>query len=663
MCGIAGTVWTAGSRVPELDEVRRMVNILAHRGPDDAGLYHSEGGLLPAADAPLSESLSARWDVPRGAVLGHRRLSIIDLSSGRQPLSNEDGTVWVVLNGEIYNFLELRKDLEARGHRFQTATDTECLVHLYEEFGADMLSRLRGMFAFAIFDTLRQRLMLARDRIGKKPLVYRLHRGRLDFASELKALLQLRDTPREIDPVSVDLYLTYQYVPHPESILKGCAKLPPAHYALFEDGRLTVERYWQPPYEPAVAERTGRAPSPIDLNEADCSKLLRETLTEAVRLRLRSDVPLGAFLSGGIDSTIIAGLMQQLSSQPVHTFSIGFPIAKFDERSFAREASQHLGTIHHEQVVEPSALSILKKLVWQYDEPFSDSSAIPTMYLSEMTRQHVTVALSGDGGDELFAGYDRYRAVRIGGWFDRLPRPLQKILTSPLWQKLPESVEQRSFLRRLKRLLEALGQSPERRYLRWISIFDSRRRPELLHPDLVARLNGHDAADFIEAAYRECPSRDFVTRTTCADLLTYLPCDIMTKVDIASMTYALEARCPFLDHHVVELAARLPIEMKLRGRQSKRILVETFRDLLPESIQTRSKMGFGVPLGDWFRSELRPMLCDVLLDARSLNRGWFRPEGVQRLVMEHINGQSDHSYRLWNLLVFELWQQTWTDLN
>lgn len=643
-----------------------MIKVLVHRGPDDSGLHaDSVAGNFAAgnrADSADRQSASA------GAVLGHRRLSIIDLDGGRQPLTNEDRSVWVVFNGEIYNYRELRRELEGRGHRFATDSDTEPIVHLYEEYGTDCVQHLRGMFAFALWDAKRGQLLLARDRLGQKPLIYRQSEDRLFFASELKALLQIPGAPRELDPVALDLYLTYQYVPHPRTILQGYHKLPPGHWALYTDGTLQVERYWSPPYEPtgetlpgAVSTEVALQEGPKATSEREWSRQLRDVLTEAVRLRLRSDVPLGAFLSGGIDSTIIVGLMQQLSQQPVHTFSIGFPVRQFDERSYAREAAEFLGTEHHEAVVEPEALQILPRLIWQYDEPFADSSAIPMMYLAQMTRQRVTVALSGDGGDELFAGYDRYRAVRLGERLDGLPAPLKRLLTMQMWQRLPASTRQKSFRRRLKRLLEALADSPQRRYLKWISIFDDQRRRALYTDSFRESLDGADAADFLLDAYTRCPTRDFVTRTTCADVLTYLPCDILTKVDIATMAYSLECRSPFLDHHVAELAARMPIELKQRGATGKRVLLETFKDLLPSSIQRRKKMGFGVPLDEWFRHDLKPLLHDTLLDQTSLDRGYFAPATVRRLVEEHTSGQSDHSYRLWSLLCFEMWQRTFLD--
>ena len=628
MCGFAGASWTHPGQAIDAATLDSMTSVLTHRGPDQSGAWF---------DA---------W-----TALGHRRLSIIDLDSGRQPLANETGSVQVVFNGEIYNYRELRDGLQGRGHRFATQSDTEVIVHLYEEYGDDCLDHLRGMFALAVWDVSRRRVLLARDRMGQKPLVYRKEPGRLLFASELKALLQVPGAPRELDPISLDEFLTYQYVPHPRTMLAGYCKLPPAHKAVYLDGQLTVQRYWRPGYEEPIRDRS----------REDWQEALRETLTEAVRLRLRSDVPLGAFLSGGIDSTIIAGLMQEQSNTPIHTFSIGFPVKQFDEREHARVAAKHLGTTHHESVVDPSALEILPRLAWHYDEPFADSSAIPTMYLSEMTRGEVTVALSGDGGDELFAGYDRYRAVNLAGRVDRLPGPLRTLATSSAWRLLPASTRQKSLLRRGKRFAAALGKTPEQRYLDWVGIFAADRRRGLWTDDFRERLGSSNAATFLMDAYAECPDRGFVTRTTCADVLTYLPCDILNKVDIASMAYSLECRSPLLDHHVVELAARMPVSQKREGRRGKTILVDTFADLLPASIQSRPKMGFGVPLDHWFRNELRPLLEDILLDHTATSRGYFRPEAVRRLVDEHVSNRWDHSYRLWSLVCLEVWHRMYLD--
>lgn len=643
MCGITGGAWTNQSEPLSPNVLRQMMDVLVHRGPDDSGGYFS---------ANANEGV--------GAALGFRRLAIIDLSGGHQPMANEDETIWISFNGEVYNYRELKPELERRGHRFRTNSDTECLIHAYEEWGRDCVHHFRGMFAFAIWDDRRKVLFLARDRMGQKPLVYRLANGRVTFASELKSLLQVPGASREVDCSAVADFVTLQYVPHPKSILRGYAKLPPGHWAEFHAGTgdFTVSRYWEAPYR--------RPHNPSDSSSRHQSsdvwkRQLRDTLTEAVQLRMRSDVPFGAFLSGGIDSTIITGLMQQQSASKIHTFSIGFTEAKFDERSYAREAADQLGTDHHEFVVDPSAVEALPKLIWHYDEPFADSSAIPTMSLSQLTRQHVTVALTGDGGDELFAGYDRYLAVDLASKIDRLPWFIRAPLTNPLWQRLPASVQQKSRLRQIKRFLAAIGQTPQRRYANWISIFDDARKPGLFSTEFKVALNGYDSASFLTDAYNRCAEEDFVHRTTCVDVETYLPCDILTKVDIASMAYSLECRSPFMDHRLVELAASMPRHLKLSGRKGKQILVETFQDLLPVSIQTRRKMGFGVPLDHWFRGPLRSMLTDTLLSSRSLSRGYFEPAAIRRMVEEHTTSKWDHSARLWLLLVFELWHQKFVD--
>lgn len=637
MCGIAGASWAAGEKPLEQNVLERMTRVLSHRGPDADGLHVD---LRPDGS---------------GAALGHRRLSIIDVDGSPQPMPNDDESVWVSFNGEIYDYVELRDRLRDSGHEFHTDGDTEVLLRLYEEHGLDFVDHLRGMFAVAIWDARLGRLVLVRDRLGQKPLFYRHDGRRLYFGSELKALLQLPDAPRAINPFALWQFLVYQYVPHPSSILAGYAKLPPAHLAVFENGQLDVRRYWSPPYHESPPD------DGTPWTTERWSRELRERLTESVRLRMRSDVPIGAFLSGGIDSSIIAGLMQRLSTEPIHTFSIGFSEANFDERSYAREVAATIGSKHHERVVEAAAVKVLPKLVWHYDEPFADSSAIPTMALSETTRAHVTVALSGDGSDELFAGYDRYRAVQLAGSVDLMPGFVRSMFGWDLWQRIPAPAEQGSFRRKLKRFLKVVDQPPERRYLNWIAIFDPDQWGGLLTPEFRERLGEVDPAAFLYDAYGACPSRDFVTRTTCADLLTYLPCDILTKVDVASMAHGLEARSPFLDHHVVELAARMPIELKLKGGRGKRILTETFADLLPPSIRARPKMGFGVPVARWFRRELKEFVTGHLLDRSCLDRGYFVESEIRRLVDEHVEERFDHGARLWSLLVLELWHRTWID--
>jgi asparagine synthase (glutamine-hydrolysing) len=638
MCGITGAVWTDPRAAIAPEVLARMTNVLAHRGPDDMGSYRSEFALRPPFGA-----------VP-GVALGHRRLSIIDLAGGHQPLSNEDGTIEIVFNGEIYNHRELRQRLEGSGHLFATHSDTEAIVHLYEDCGLDFLRHLNGMFALAIWDSKNRRLVLARDRLGKKPLYYRREPHRLLFASELKSLLEVPDIEREIDPQAIDEYLTYQYVPHPRTIFRGFSKLPPAHYAVFSEDGFSTHRYWDPDFEREVVR-------PM----ADYAAELRELLTSAVRLRLESDVPLGAFLSGGVDSTLVVGLMQRLVDRGVKTFSIGFGVKEFDETAAAREAAARLGTDHHEFRVEPQSLEVLETLAWHYDEPFGDSSALPTYIVSKLTRQHVTVALTGDGGDELFAGYLRYRAVGLAAWFDHLPRFVRALAGNKLWQRLGARGGQRSLLRRAGRLAESLNYPPSRRYLEFVSVFNEARRADLYSDEFLALLPDVDPFQFLDAALARSHKRDPVTSASLADLVTYLPCDLMTKVDIASMANSLECRAPFLDYRVVELAAQMPIGYKLHRGRGKRILREAFPDLLPASLTRRPKMGFGVPLRDWFRGDLRGFVRSVLLDPRSLERGYFRPVAVERVLDEHERGAFDHGHRLWGLLCLELWHRQWFD--
>jgi len=636
MCGITGGIWFDPELALQEQTLQRMVDVLRHRGPDDEGTFVS-----PWQSRPGRETLP-------GVALGHRRLAIIDVAGGHQPMANEDGSIRVVFNGEIYNFGQLRRRLEGAGHRFRTDCDTETLVHLYEDEGPALLEHLVGMFAMAIWDARRGQLLLARDRLGQKPLVYCQQPGRLLFASELKSLLEVPGVERQIDPQALDEYLTYQYVPHPRTIFRGIAKLPPGHCAVYRDGSLEVRPYWKPDFD--VEE---------DRPAADYAEELRERMTRSVELRLQSDVPLGALLSGGVDSTIVVGLMRQLTAEPVRTFSIGFPVPEYDETAYARMAAERFGTDHEEFQVEPSAVEILPQLVRHFDEPFADSSAVPTWYVAQLSRQHVTVVLSGDGGDELFAGYPRYRAVRLAERFDRLPGVIRRMAAGRFWQKLPASPRLKSRRRRWKRFVDVLGETPQRRYLEWIAIFGEARRAALYSDAFMATLPSADPLEFLAAAFGRCRHRDPVTAASLADLVTYLPCDLMTKVDVATMAHGLECRQPFLDHRVVELAARMPGKLKFRRGRGKRILMETFADLLPEPIRRRPKMGFGVPLDHWFRNELKDFARDVLLDRRTLQRGYFVEETVRGLLDDHQQGRFDHSIRLWSLLVLELWHREW----
>ncbi len=635
MCGIVGAAWTDDARPLSERDLAAMAARVAHRGPDDSGTYRDGH-----------------------AALGFRRLAIVDVAGGHQPLCNETGTVWTVFNGEIYNFPALRRRLEARGHTLKSQGDTEVLVHLYEDEGPAMFSLLRGMFALAVWDAPRRTLVLGRDRLGQKPLVYRHDGRRLTFASELKALLALpeADTPRRVDPVALDQYLTYGYVPHPATILEGVSKLPPAHYAVWHDGRLSLSRYWEPDWN-----------AEADFPPGDEVARLRALLAEAVTEQMIADVPLGAFLSGGVDSTVIVGLMQRASSRPVKTFSIGFEDPAFDETRYAQAAAKALGTEHHAFRVEPRAWETLPALADQFDEPFADSSALPTWFVARETRREVTVALTGDAGDELFAGYDRYRAVALAALLDRLPAGPRAVLGGPVARALPASVKAKTRLRKLRRWLEGLGEEPVARYARWVVQFDEPARVALYSDawlDALARAGSSrpadadaDPASVLARAFSAAERRDPVTRATVADILTYLPGDLLTKVDMASMAHSLECRCPFLDHRVVELAVSLPArrKLRLRGGRSKVVLKQAFADLIPAPIRTRPKMGFGVPIDRWFRGELRDELRAVLLDPVTLNRGLFRPDAVSALIAEHTEGRRDHAYKLWALLMLELW--------
>lgn len=638
MCGIAGGVWHDPrlSIAPAL--LQRMIDVLQHRGPDGEGTYHRE---LPPR---------RQGERPTGVALGHRRLAIIDLAGGRQPMSNEDGTVWVVFNGEIYNHTALQRRLEAAGHRFRTRCDTEAIIHLYEEQGLGFVEHLNGMFALAVWDEPRRRLVLARDRLGEKPLFYQAQSERILFASELKSLVQVPGLSREIAPEAIDAFLAYQYVPYPMSIYRDVNKLPPGWMAVYEQGKFETRPYWQPDL--------GRE---LSLSYDEQKSQLRERLQAAVQSRMESDVPLGAFLSGGIDSTLVVGLMQRVSREPVRTFSIGFPEIEFDETRYARMAAEAFGTRHEEFRVNPDALSILPKLIHHYDEPFGDSSAIPTWYVSEMTRRRVTVALTGDGGDELFLGYPRYKAVWLAGQVDRLPGLMRRLAGARLWQAVPSSSRQKSLVRRAQRFLEAVNQPPLARYFDWLSVYNQTRRAALYTDNFIERLPDRDPLAFLADEHRAFAGRDAVTAIALTDLMTYLPCDLMTKVDIAAMAHSLECRPPLLEHELVEWVGRLPQESRFHKGKGKRILLDAFQDLLPEPIRRRKKMGFGVPLGAWFRGPLNELLRRVLLDDRTLQRGWFQPEAVRRLVAEHEQGLFEHGHRLWLLLVFELWQRYWLE--
>ena len=605
-----------------------MHGVLAHRGPDDSGIWHD------------------------GAIgFAHRRLAIIDLSpGGHQPMSNAAGTIWITYNGEIYNFMELRQELEAQGVVFRSRSDTEVIIALYEREGERFLQKLRGMFALAIWDGRDRSLLLARDRAGKKPLVYYRDGEKLLFASEPKAIFEDATVPVAANMLAIHDYLTWGYVPSPQSAFEGFAKVPPAHYAVIRDGKIRIERYWELRYEPKWHGS----------EEGLCRELLAE-VREAVRLRmLASDVPVGAFLSGGIDSSTIVALMSEFSAGPVKTYSIGFEEDEYNELPYARLVAQRYATDHHEFIVKPDAMAVLPELVWHYNEPYADSSAVPTYYLAKMTRQHVTVALNGDAGDENFAGYERYLGMRLATWFDRLPRAVRRGIEIGT-RRLPDVGHPRGLYRRGRRFLSAACQDPLRRYTGWVAFFPNQSKHELYTKAFAAATASRNSVDLLLDAYARAHVKNEVDGILAVDVATYLPDDLLVKVDIASMAHALEARSPLVDHKVMEWAARLPANYKLRGRTTKYLLKQAARSLLPAEVIDRRKQGFGVPINRWFQRELRDMAYDVLLSRRARDRQLFEPAYVQRMLDEHMAGTMTWHPQLWCLLMLELWFRRFID--
>lgn len=650
MCGISGEINFNKKEVkPEV--IRRMCDVLAHRGPDDEGMVFLRGDRLFEVKRPFPTHLDeSAFEVG----LGHRRLSIIDLSeAGHQPMTNEDGSIWIVFNGEIYNFQEIRVQLEKKGHVFKSRSDTEVILRAYEEWGVDCLKQFRGMFAFGLWDNNLKRLFLARDRLGKKPLVYSHRNGQFAFASEIKALLQIPWVERSVNPLAIHHYLTYQYIPSPETIFEGIQKLPPAHYLLYDShGNLKIERYWRLNYNSQEKRKD-------DVEEL--SEIIREKLEESVKLRLISDVPLGAFLSGGIDSSLIVGLMAKNGGPPVKTFSIGFEEQEFNELEYARIVSNHFGTDHHEFVVKPNAIEILPKLVWHYNEPFADSSAIPTYYVAKMTKDYVKVVLTGDAGDENFAGYPRYLRSKYVLWFTRLPETFRRDILVKILKGLSHSPWKRKTINRLGEFVEMLSSHQGRNYLEQIRIFSEKEKGGLYSEEFVTQVAKADPLDYMVAKYEESDTVDPIEKLLYLDMMTYLPEDLLVKVDIATMAHSLEARVPFLDHPFIEEVTRIPSSLKLRGFTSKFILKKAFADCLPDTILKRSKMGFGVPLSRWFRKELKGYAYDILLCDRAIGRGYFKKEGIERLLNDHVSLRYDNSAKIWALLFLEIWFRVYID--
>jgi asparagine synthase (glutamine-hydrolysing) len=627
MCGIAGFVDRDKQR--DTREARavldRMCRAIRHRGPDDQGMM-----------------------VEGPAALGMRRLSIIDLAGGHQPMSGCNRANTMVFNGEIYNYRELQRELEARGHFFKTHSDTETIVHAYEEYGAACVDHLRGMFAFAIWNARDRELFVARDRVGKKPLYYTVTPGgAFIFGSELKSLREHPEFRGEIDVEALDAYLTFGYVPDLLTIFRGVHKLPPGHHLTFKAGVVDVQQYWDFPYLQPQAQPAR--------NETECLEELRALLDEAVRIRMVADVPLGAFLSGGVDSSSVVGLMARHSDRPVKTFSIGFHEDSYNELKYARLAANKFGTEHHEFIVTPDICDVVDELVWHFDEPFADSSAIPTYMVSKLAREHVKVVLSGDGGDELFGGYTRYALDRQRSGFAHLPRILREGVMQPLGRHLPHGAWGRNYVHNV-------ALEPIDRYLEDISIFTRLNKPSLYTNDFLRQLGQCDA----RSAFRDYAGRsradDPLDPLLYLDSKTYLPGDILTKVDRMSMAVSLEARVPLLDHKLIEfVCTRIPASMKMKGLETKHIFKQAVRDLAPAEILDRPKQGFGVPIKQWINQQLRDRVRETLTESRTRQRGITQPRYVKLLLDEHERGRRDHSSELWALFMLELWHRAFAE--
>jgi asparagine synthase (glutamine-hydrolysing) len=625
MCGICGVVQLDPEKPVARDLLTAMTAALSHRGPDGEGLYLAG---------------------PAG--FGHRRLAIIDLDTGRQPLSNEDRTLWLTYNGELYNFRELRARLERAGHRFATRSDTEVIVHAYEEYGEQCLEELNGMFAFALWDARRQKLLLARDRMGIKPLYYAALPGGLVFASEPKAILVHPEVPRRLDPTALRLYLALEYVPTPHAMFADLRKLPPGHYLTLEQGRLRLQPYWDLRLEPEASP--ARPP-------AHWAAELRERLRRAVNLELVADVPVGVLLSGGLDSGAVAAMMVEASSRRVPSFTMAFDDPSFDESAAARRVARHLGTEHHEfPLAADAAITLIPEIFQGLDEPLGDSSLLPTFCLARFTRRHLKVALGGDGGDELFGGYPTLLAHRLARYYQGLvPEPLRRRAEGLILGRLPVSFDNLSWDFRLRRFLAHYRLPAFLRHHRWLGSFTPEEQNRLLMPEVA----GDHPDDFLLERARAAGGGDPLLQVSYGDFRLYLEGDILAKVDRAGMAHALEVRVPLLNRELVEFARKLPLDLKVRGFTTKYLLRRALRGLLPEDILRRPKKGFNVPMAHWLAGPLRPLLLELLSPTRLKRQGLFIPGYVQGLIREHLEGRRDHRKLLWTLVAFQLWYDKW----
>lgn len=616
MCGIAGFIDLQRDRENAVRLIESMCKVIRHRGPDDQGTW-----------------------VGDGVALGMRRLAIIDLAGGQQPIFNEDENILVVFNGEIYNYRELQIELEQRGHRFRTNSDTETIVHAYEEYGDDCVMHLRGMFTFAIWDRKRHRLLAARDRFGKKPLNYYWDGQRLIFGSEIKSILEA-NIPREINPIALDEYLAYRYIPTPNTLFKDVMKLPAAHILIYEDGQINTKRYWELPFTPTCQD-----------DEATAIERTRELLKDAVQVRLMSEVPLGAFLSGGVDSSLLVGLMSSMMSQPVKTFSIGFDEDGFSELPYARQVAKIFGTEHHEFIVRPDLVSVLPELAWAYDEPFADASMLPTYYVSKLAREHVTVVLTGDGGDEIFGGYTHYEREFL---INRIPA-FARFLLGHAGKLIPDGVRGQKRICNLHRDLAT-------RYVQSAMPFSISSRPAMYTQEYFTYVRDHDPCERQVSEFAAVTNLDIAAQMQYVDVRNYLADDILVKVDKASMFNSLETRAPLLDQYLAEYVSSLPPTIRTRDGVLKHLLKKAASDILPAEILSRRKQGFGVPIKNWFRSDLANYAYDLLASPRAQQRGIFDPQFIRNVLKQHTStNMVNHSNAIWTLLCLELWFQVYMD--
>lgn len=649
MCGIAG-IFNRNSEPINVQLLLRMTRTLIHRGPDEEGFFVNTTKGIPDFEPhipfhTLSEIKDRNSDnIPQGYVgLGHRRLSIIDLASGQQPLCNEDGSIWIIFNGEIYNFQTVQAELENRGHQFRTHSDTETIVHAYEEWGEKSLARLRGMFAFALWDERRHQLLFARDRVGKKPLYYLQDKNRVIFGSEIKALLEAPEVSRKIDLMAFSDYLSLIYIPSPRTIFSSISKLPAGHYAIATKDSFEVRSYWDLSFDPCH-----------EISEFQMVDDLLSILEESTRLRMISEVPLGAFLSGGVDSSAVVAMMTRSSKEPVVTNSISFSVSSYNEIEYARKIAKQFTTDHHEFHVEPEAVPVVEKLAWHYDEPFADSSAVPTYYVSKIARNNVTVSLSGDGGDENFAGYKRYYFdLRENFVRNLVPGFLQKPVFGLITKLYPEADILPQIFRG-KAFMKNIARDPVEAYFFSMCTFYEDEKRQLLNPDVLKILNEYSTSDLFHKIYKTAPAEDHLSRIQYLDIKTYLCEDILTKVDRASMAVSLEVRCPLLDHVFMEYAARIPSKLKRVGKDGKHIFKRALKDYLPNDILYRKKMGFGVPILEWLRSNLRDYSREIILNGPA-SQTYLQRDYLEKLWNEHQVGIRDSSTKLWSIMMLNLW--------